>query len=183
MLVHCLQLAFLLDGPSADAQTCAQQHACCCFLARLTYDGYRCSNVCSGERAAAVSSRCSWRALQGWARPTTSCQVGNRPRAIAPMRLCCKPGLRVLQSQCPGFCSPSVQSSAMRLLAHHQFSGVAGTQGSTAVHVEDAARAYVLALEHGKAGNIYNITSNWDFTNKCAACPCAPALSCSTCHL
>jgi nucleoside-diphosphate-sugar epimerase len=38
--------------------------------------------------------------------------------------------------------------------------------------VEDAARAYVLALEHGKAGNVYNITSSNDATVRWASRAC-----------
>ena len=38
---------------------------------------------------------------------------------------------------------------------------------TSGVHVEDAARAYVLALKHAPAGSIYNITTANDITNRC----------------
>ena len=37
---------------------------------------------------------------------------------------------------------------------------------TSGVHVEDAARAYVLALKHATAGSVYNVTTANDITNR-----------------
>ena len=58
------------------------------------------------------------------------------------------------------------------------------------MHVDDLARAYVLALKHGKAGNVYNITSSNDATVRWGALNSCPqhlvlpdqASSCCTCQ-
>ena len=83
----------------------------------------------------------------------------------------CKKGIRVIAIRLPPFVygrgASGVELFMQRAAAAGEMVSVdQGTKCTSVVHVDDAARMYLLAIEKAKAGDIFNATSSTEVTHR-----------------